>query len=625
MSIVLTKLSKRFGNALVVNRFSLQINDGELFVLLGASGSGKSTVLRMIAGLIKPEEGTIELNGKNVTKLPPQKRDTGFVFQNYSLFRHMNVADNIEFGLDIRKAPAAERRRRREELLELVGLSGLGNRFSNQLSGGQQQRVALARALAYQPAVLLLDEPFGALDVKIRGQLRKTLKEIQQQLKVTTILVTHDQEEAFELADRIGVIERGNLIEVGTPKELYHRPRTEFAANFIGGKNVLIGRVEEGIIKLGNTALPMPSDLASHETRVRILFRPETVLLQKEPFPDNSGVFVLGKGKIFEKTFAGSFQRIRLEVDRPLGIRPYSQDFGDQNLEIDAIRPSENESSESFGVGDNLWVGFKQYHVLQTSWPKVLVCTDDSKSSQNVTDLGCLISKKARSQATLLYVTGSAEAVPAARERMEAIRQKWLKRVPGLETRVRQGSSKEEILIEAQEGKYELVVLGRKERPLKSIRGLGTIIRSLLQRVAVPILLVQDSRPDLANILICSAVGEPGKADVRVGGRLARLVGANATVLHAGSRQSEDEKMRTSRHLEHALSTLDTFGVKSDYKIGQEPAVEYILNEANSGKYGLVVIGAPAPDSGRLLYWHDFASEIVNGTTVPVLIVPMVE
>jgi sulfate transport system ATP-binding protein len=208
MSIILTKLSKRFGNMLVVNRFSLQVNDGELFVLLGASGSGKSTVLRMIAGLIQPDQGTVELNGKDVTKLPPQKRDTGFVFQNYSLFRHMSIADNIEFGLQIRNTGAAERKRRREELLELVGLSGLGNRFASQLSGGQQQRVALARALAYQPTVLLLDEPFGALDVKIRSQLRKTLKEIQQQLKVTTILVTHDQEEAFELADRIGVVER---------------------------------------------------------------------------------------------------------------------------------------------------------------------------------------------------------------------------------------------------------------------------------------------------------------------------------------------------------------------------------------------------------------------------------
>lgn len=625
MSIILTKLSKRFGNMLVVNRFSLQVNDGELFVLLGASGSGKSTVLRMIAGLIQPDQGTVELNGKDVTKLPPQKRDTGFVFQNYSLFRHMSIADNIEFGLQIRNTGAAERKRRREELLELVGLSGLGNRFASQLSGGQQQRVALARALAYQPTVLLLDEPFGALDVKIRSQLRKTLKEIQQQLKVTTILVTHDQEEAFELADRIGVVERGNLIEVGAPQELYHRPRTEFAANFVGGKNVLIGRVEEGVIKLGATTLPVPEDLASHETRVRILFRPETVLLQQGPFSPDSGVFVLGQGKVTERVFVGSFQRIRLEVDRPQGIRPFSQDFGDRTMEIDAVRPSEVEETNHFTPGEMLWIGFRQFHVLQTSWPKLLLCTDDSDSAQGVAHLGCLIARKARSSATLLYVTNSPEGIPAARERLEKVRQKWLEKVPGLEVRLRQGARREEILLEAQEGHYELVVLGKKERPLKTLVGLGTTIRRILQQVAVPILIVKDPRPNLSRILICSAVGEPGKADVRVGGRLARLVGAGATVLHVVEQATEDQRIRTNRHLEQALSTLETFGVKSDVKIGQVPANEYIINEAQSGNYDLIVVGAPAPDSDHLLHWHDFASEIVNGTNLPVLIVPMAE
>lgn len=625
MSIVLDRLSKRFGNALVVNKFSLQVQDGELFVLLGASGSGKSTVLRMISGLIHPDEGKIQLNGKDVTKLPPQKRDTGFVFQNYSLFRQMSVAENIEFGLRIRKIPTPERIRRREELLEMVGLSGLGNRYASQLSGGQQQRVALARALAYQPAVLLLDEPFGALDVKIRGQLRKTLREIQQQLHVTTILVTHDQEEAFELADRIGVVEKGNLIEVGTPEELYHRPRTEFVANFVGGKNVLIGRVEEGAIKLGDSAMPVPEGLAAHQTRVRILFRPETVVLQDQPFAPDGGVYTLGQGTVTERVFVGSFQRIRLEVERPSGIRPYTQDFGDQKMEIEAIRPSEKESNKQFAPGAALWVGFKDYHILQTSWPKVLICSNDSKTSQAVTDVGCFIARKARSAATLLYASNSAEVLPQARERLEKARQSWLEHVPGLEVRIRQGSRREEILSEAQEGHYELVVIGRKERPLKTLVGLGTTVRTILQHVGVPVLLVQAPRPDWSRILICSAVGEPGKADVRIGGRLARLTGARATVLHVGEPENEDHQRRIQRHLDQALSTLDTFGVKSDFKIGQEPAVEYILEEARSGDYDLIVIGAPAPDSDHLLYWHDFTSEIVNGTTRPVLIVPMVD
>ena len=251
MSITLEKVSKRFADQVTVDRVSLEVEDGELFVLLGASGSGKSTILRMIAGLILPDEGVIRLGKRDVTNLTPQARDVGFVFQNYSIFRHMTVAENIEFGLRIRKVPPAEREQRREELLELVGLSGLGGRYESQLSGGQRQRVALARALAYRPAVLLLDEPFGALDVKIRVQLRQTLKEIQKTLGVTTILVTHDQEEAFELGRRIAVVDRGRLVEVGEPDALYEKPRSLFVATFLGAGAILVGGSRGDHVELG--------------------------------------------------------------------------------------------------------------------------------------------------------------------------------------------------------------------------------------------------------------------------------------------------------------------------------------------------------------------------------------
>ena len=224
MAITLEKVTKRYAGTTIVDRVSLEVQTGELFVLLGASGSGKSTILRLISGLLPPDEGAIRLGGRDVTMLPPQKRDVGFVFQNYSIFRHMTVARNIEFGLRIRGVSASERAVRREELLDLVGLGGLGSRYWSQLSGGQLQRVALARALAYRPAVLLLDEPFGALDVKIRAQLRQNLKQIQKTLGVTTILVTHDQEEGFELGQRIGVIERGRLLEVGASRGSLRAP-----------------------------------------------------------------------------------------------------------------------------------------------------------------------------------------------------------------------------------------------------------------------------------------------------------------------------------------------------------------------------------------------------------------
>jgi sulfate transport system ATP-binding protein len=624
MSIVLTDLSKRFGNVLVVNRFSLQIQDGELFVLLGASGSGKSTVLRMIAGLTRPDSGTIELNQKDVTTLPPQARGTGFVFQNYSLFRHMTVAGNIEFGLKIRKASSSDRRRRRDELLDLVGLGGLGNRFAHQLSGGQQQRVALARALAYQPSVLLLDEPFGALDVKIRSQLRRTLKDIQRRLKVTTILVTHDQEEAFELADRIGVIDRGNLIEVDTPESLYHRPRTEFAANFIGGKNVLIGRVDGGVIQLGASALPVPQDLAEQLTRVRILFRPETVLLQSEPFENKNDVYVLGKGKVIERMFAGSFQRIRLEVERPHGIRSYTPvSFGERTMQIEAFQPSD-QNGNKFNPGEQLWIGFKQYHVLETFWPKLLLCTDETHATQAVPDFGLYVAEKARSKATLFCVADSTDAVASTRARLEKVRQAWLEKVPELEVRVRKGSTKEEIFFETQEGHYEFVVVGKKERPIKGMTALGTTVRMILNQ-GVPVAIVQEPTPEIKNMLICSAVGEPGKADVRVGGRLARLLGASTTVLHVSDDESEDQRNRTALHLEQALATLETFGVTGISKIGKEPFVDYILEEASTGNYDLIVIGAPGPQTAERLYWNDAVTEIVNGTKVTILIVPMTE
>src|SRR5689334_18391238 len=279
MSIVLEQLSKRYEGHPVVNNVSLEVADGEFFVLLGPSGSGKSTVLRMIAGLAGIDQGRVSLNGRDVTALLPQQRDTGFVFQNYALFRHMSVGDNVEFALRIRKIGTAERRRRRDELLEMVGLAGLGARMPHQLSGGQQQRVALARALAHQPAVLLLDEPFGALDAKIRIEVRRALRRIQTELKITTIFVTHDQEEAFELADRLGVMNFGRLLEVGTPSELYQHPQTEFVATFLGTTNLMVGESTAEGVQVGPVSFPINADskrieLASSSQRVQVLFRP---------------------------------------------------------------------------------------------------------------------------------------------------------------------------------------------------------------------------------------------------------------------------------------------------------------------------------------------------------------
>src|SRR5215831_4599274 len=240
MSITLDQVTKRYQGVPVVNDVSLDIGDGEFFVLLGPSGSGKSTLLRAIAGLSGVDHGRIALHGRDVTHVSPRERGVGLVFQNYALFRHMTVADNIEFALRVRRVKSKERRQRRQELLRLVALEGMDERLPAQLSGGQQQRVAVARALAHKPEVLLLDEPFGALDAKIREELRRTIRQVQRELGITTVLVTHDQEEAFALADRIGVMNLGRLLEIGRPDELYARPATRFVATFLGAANLLL-------------------------------------------------------------------------------------------------------------------------------------------------------------------------------------------------------------------------------------------------------------------------------------------------------------------------------------------------------------------------------------------------
>src|SRR4029079_17074935 len=241
MSITLDQVTKRYQGVPVVNDVSVEVGEGEFFVLLGPSGSGKSTLLRAIAGLTGVDHGRISLHGNDVTHVSARQRGVGLVFQNYALFKHMTVGENIEFALRVRRMKAADRPDRRKELLRLVALEGMDDRLPTQLSGGQQQRVAVARALAHRPEVLLLDEPFGALDAKIREELRRTIRKIQQELGVSTILVTHDQDEAFAMADRIGVMHQGRLLEVGTPDDLYARPRTRFVATFLGAANLLLG------------------------------------------------------------------------------------------------------------------------------------------------------------------------------------------------------------------------------------------------------------------------------------------------------------------------------------------------------------------------------------------------
>lgn len=630
MSIILTDISKRFGDHLVVNRINLEVKKGELFVLLGGSGSGKSTILRIIAGLTMPDAGRIELNGVDVTYLPPQARNIGFVFQNYSLFRHMTVAENVEFGLRIRKISEEERKQRRDELLDLVGLAGFGTRYPHQLSGGQKQRVALARALAYNPEVLLLDEPFGALDVKIRAQLRESLKEIQKELDVTTILVTHDQEEAFELADRIGVIEKGSLIEIGDPEDLYHRPKSEFVATFIGGGNVLVGRVVNGQIRLGSLDLPFPKGAPSHDegSPVRVLFRPETVLVQPQNVRPDEGLMLLAKGQVTERIFAGSQQRLRIVIEDLQGIRPVMPTpvYGARLTQIEAIQPNLPGEAQ-LDPGQTVWIGLKTYHVLEPTGLKILICHDPSYEQDAALDFGCRLAESARGPTTILTVVPTNTSPDEIHNLNATIRPKHFSHLTNLSTKVRQGSVASEIISEAQEGNYEIVVLGREGKAVSLSRSnIGSIAQHILIHAALPVMLVGDSRPQIERILICTAAGEPGKVDVLFGARVARRVGAQATILHIlrpGSTPSEVR--RVDKHLRQAKSSLDALGVSCEYKVKENfPIVDGIVKEGEEGNYDLIIIGAPLQPHSHQFRWMDTASQVIRETSRPVIVIPMV-
>jgi putative spermidine/putrescine transport system ATP-binding protein len=239
IDVRLVGLRKAYGHVVAVDRVDFEIARGEFFTLLGPSGSGKTTTLRLIAGFEEPDEGRVELGGRDVTGIPPYDREVNTVFQDYALFPHMSVAENIEYGLRIRKLAKAERLRRRDDALEMVRLSGYGSRKPGELSGGQRQRVALARAIVNRPRVLLLDEPLGALDLKLREQMQVELKRIQEAVKITFLYVTHDQDEALTMSDRIAVFNDGRVEQVGTPMEVYERPATPFVSGFVGTSNVL--------------------------------------------------------------------------------------------------------------------------------------------------------------------------------------------------------------------------------------------------------------------------------------------------------------------------------------------------------------------------------------------------
>jgi sulfate transport system ATP-binding protein len=610
MSIVLDKLVKRYGGQLIVDDVSLEIQKGELFVLLGASGSGKSTILRIIAGLVPLDSGRVVLEGTDVTFLPPQRRGCGFVFQNYSIFRHMSIAENIELGMKIRKVPEAERVQRRDELLDLVGLSGLADRHAGELSGGQQQRVALARALAYEPAVLLLDEPFGALDVKIRAQLRRTLQDLRQRLKVTTILVTHDQEEAFDLADRVGIIERGELLEVGSPEDLYSHPRTLFTATFLGGGNVIVGRAKKDVVFIGPVALPAP-ETGETERNAEILIRPEHVVFSSDGPPPDSNV--LGEGTIIERSFAGINRRFRARLPRPplvRQIRP-TVPFGEDAMLIDFVTPADRAPKT-----DRVWIGFKKSHVIEESHPQLLVLADPEAPPSSL-QMAREMMYALRAQATLLAVAdqaaGAEQVRAAAKARAEEAG------FGAIEPRVRLGDPLEQLRIEQAEQVYDFTVLSGSDLGHNPSR-LSRKVVHLLEQMRNPLLVVKGQATGLRRILVCTAAGEPGKADVMAAGRLARKLGASVGLVYVLTRPGSLSEVARDhlQRAERALKALDV-PVAINTRQAASPA-RGILDESRSGDYDLIVVGEHQPRLRWLMRGENVALQVCAAADRSVLV-----
>lgn len=344
-------ISKSFGHARVLQDITFDVAEGESLVLLGASGSGKTTILRIIAGLEQPDAGRVFLHGRDVTNLPARERGVGVIFQSYALFPRMTVEQNIGYGLRIRGRPRSEIKRVVGELLKLVRLEEHRKKYPAQLSGGQQQRVAIARALAYKPEVLLLDEAFGSLDAQIRARLRREIRALLKKLNVPAIFVTHDQEEALEIGDRIAILNAGRIEQIGTPQEVYNFPETEYVATFLGTANLLRGLIVGGSIRIGEALIPMREDPRRFRDgqSVKLVFRPEDAFLSKTgAMPP--GYHRLSRGSVEEMSFLGSYERltVRLELGSVITV----------------TRSKPQAAAAPLNVGDAVAVGLINYRLL---------------------------------------------------------------------------------------------------------------------------------------------------------------------------------------------------------------------------------------------------------------------
>jgi ABC-type Fe3+/spermidine/putrescine transport system ATPase subunit len=368
-------VSKSFKKTIILEDIDFDVAEGESLVLLGASGSGKTTILRIIAGLEEPDTGRVILHGQDVTELPARERSVGVIFQAYALFPRMTVEKNIGYGLRIRRRSRHEIKETVDRLIEMVGLEQHRGKYPSQLSGGQQQRVAIARTLAYKPQVLLFDEPFGALDAQMRVRLRREIHQLLKQVNLPAIFITHDQEEALELGDRIAVLNAGRIEQIGTPDDIYNRPETEYVATFLGAANLLLGVVNNGAVEIGTAAIPAGEEIARFREgqAVKLVFRPEDVCLSiTGQLPEGSRR--LSNGVVEEINFVGAYERLTLRLDlvarqalqgEPL-LYNVTINTPEKRMGIPIIvtRPKPEATSTRLNINDRVAVGLTSFRVL---------------------------------------------------------------------------------------------------------------------------------------------------------------------------------------------------------------------------------------------------------------------
>jgi sulfate transport system ATP-binding protein len=564
MSIALDQVTKRYQGVPVVNDVSLNVRQGEFLVLLGPSGSGKSTLLRAIAGLTDVDHGRISLRGKDVTHLTARQRHVGFVFQHYALFRHMSIGDNIEFALRVRKVRAAERRARRKELLKLVALEGMDDRLPAQLSGGQQQRVAVARALAHRPEVLLMDEPFGALDAKIREELRRTIRQIQRELEITTILVTHDQEEAFALADRIGVMHQGRLLECGRPDDLYTRPATRFVATFLGAANLLLGYRTSRGVRFDARGIERPHEVVA-------VLRPEEVELAA----DESGIRAnfVGHGVVEEVLFGGAVERLRVRMASDGPVPAGSNDGSRRQgllLEVSRTLPEQRDHPVSHGV--RVAVGARRIHVLPTPISSFTAVGASDEAARSLADSPLLATLGLRMQTRVGQQGGHGHRAP-----------------PGM----------------------PVVATGP---------GSAEAARWQLRNGATQLLCVPPTAPLPDHVVIHTLDAGSRRRTLAVAASLLRHVAAEAVYLaiHPVLSLEAERALHMRDLLDARSSALNEHGLDMRTELRPGEVTAELQRELAAGEGSMLVLGTSNPEA---LPWEWLASVLESDPSRPVLIV----